>query len=243
MTVTSMFSWIDWGRTFDVLLGAILAIAFAIFVERIRKPRLTQLIGKTDIIRPSISNFPIVDGTSLRVRVLAEPLFWGARWMMRAPAVQCRGEVSFHHFDGQYLYSREMHARWTGTPEPLQTIGVDSNGHPIAIPDPYKIVAPSEVDIAPNESESIDVVARFDSDAECYGWSNESYKRGWRNPEWIIPSGRYLVRVSIRSGGLSWDEVFRLINDVPRTDFRLESATATDKRNVQCFVEMRNQHS
>jgi hypothetical protein len=234
-----LFGWIDWSRTFDVVLGAILAILFAIFVERIRKPQLVLSVGDTDTIHSTNPNLQIQEGTSLRVRVFAKPLYWGTRWMMRAPALQCRGDVSFHHLDGQYLYNREMRIRWTGTPEPLQVIGVDPTGQPITILDPYKIVAPSQVDIAPDEEESLDIVARFDNDAQCYGWSNESYSRSWRNPAWLIPFGRYLVRVSIRSGGQSWSDVFRLINDVPRTDFRLEIATAEDKKKVARHV--RNQ--
>lgn len=239
INLLDLFGWIDWGRTFDVVLGAILAILFAIFVERIRKPRLTMSVGHTDIVRPTGPNFNIGDGKSLRVRVFAEPLRWGTRWMMRSHAVQCRDDVSFHHLDGQYLYNREMRARWAGTPEPLQVIGIDANQQPITILDPYKIVAPSEVDIAPSESETLDIVVRFDNDVECFGWSNESYQYAWRNLVWRIPFGRYLVRVTIRSGGQSWSEVFRLINDVPRDDFRLEPAIAKDRKKVALHV--RNQ--
>jgi hypothetical protein len=208
-------------REFDVVLGAALAILFAIFVEWLRKPQLTLSIGNTDIVRSSGATFPIHDGKSLRVRVFAEPLWRITRWMMRSPALQCRGKISFHHLDGQYLYSREMGARWAGTPEPLQTIGVNPNGEPISMIDPYKIVTPSRVDIGTEEHESLDVVARYDNDLDCYGWSNESYLHDWRNPAWRVPAGRYLVRVDIRCGGQSWNNAFRLINDVPRDDFRL----------------------
>lgn len=239
--VPELVAWVDWSRTFDVVLGAILAILFAIFVEWLRKPRLRVTVGATDTVRPAQPNFPIQEGKSLRVRVFAKPLLPGTRWMMRAPALQCRGQISFHHLDGQYLYDREMQGRWAGTPEPSQTVGIDHNGQPVSVLDPYKIVTPSRVDIAVQEEESLDVVARYDHDADCYGWSNESYLHHWRNPAWRIPAGRYLVRVAIRSGGQSWSGIFRLINDVPRNDFRLERSSCFDKLKVRRFVKLRTQ--
>jgi hypothetical protein len=66
--VSGLFGSIDWSRTFDVVLGAILAILFAIFVERLRKPQITLSIGNTSVVRSSQPNFPIQEGTSLRVR-------------------------------------------------------------------------------------------------------------------------------------------------------------------------------
>jgi hypothetical protein len=102
-------------RAFDVVLGAALAIFFAIFLEWLRKPKLIQSIGDITDIRPAAGG-PITEGRSLHVRVFAKPLPWGTRWMLRSPALQCRGEISFHHLDGQYLFDRIMPARWAGTP-------------------------------------------------------------------------------------------------------------------------------
>jgi hypothetical protein len=161
--------------------------------------------------------------------------------MMRSPALQCRGEISFHHLDGQYLFDRLMPARWASTPEPVQTVGIQ-NGTPVAVLDQHKLLTPSRIDIATNEEESVDIAVRFDNDVDCYGWNNDSYRYGWRNPAWQIPEGRYLIRVSITSGGQSWSDIFRLINDVPRTDFRLAPATSDDKEKVLRHLALRAGH-
>ena len=82
-----------------------------------------------------------------------------------------------------------------------------SNGRysmtPVAVLDPYKLLTPSRIDIATNEEESIDVAVRYDNEVDCYGWNNDSYRYKWRNPAWRIPPGRYLVRVTITTGGQS----------------------------------------
>jgi hypothetical protein len=56
----------------------------------------------------------------------------------------------------------------------------------------------------------------------------------WRNPIWRVEFGRrYLVRVMVTSSGQKCVGVFRLVNDVERSDFRLEDATAEDIARVQ----------
>lgn len=44
----------------------------------------------------------------------------------------------------------------------------------------------------------------------------------WRNPAWRLITGRYLVRAVVVCGGQRFRFQARLINDVSRTDFRLE---------------------
>ncbi len=86
------------------------------------------------------------------------------------------------------------------------------------------------MDIYPGEVELLNIAGKFDDDADCYGWSNESYFSDpvWRNPNWRLPVGRYLVKVVVNTAGEKVSSVFRLINDVPRTDFRLEPTMPKD---------------
>ena len=224
-------------RAFDILLGAALAIGFAILVEYLRKPNLTQSIeppveisGNTQL---SITNMRVV-----RVFINARPLPRITRWMMRAPALQCTAKISFNHLDGQDLFDRSMPGRWSNSPQPVQVVGVQ-NGNPIAVLDPHKLLTPSRIDIHPGERESLDIAVRIDNDSDCYGWNNDAYIHQWRNPEWRLAAGRYLVRVTVTSGGQLWSEIFRLVNDVPRTDFRLVPATAEDKANIQRHLNLR----
>lgn len=78
------------------------------------------------------------------------------------------------------------------------------------------------------------VVARYDDDKECYGWSYESYfsKPPWRNPNWKLEAGRYLIRVEVICSVGRCISVFRLINDVPINAFRLENPQPDDYRKV-----------
>ena len=87
------------------------------------------------------------------------------------------------------------------------------------------------MDVYPGESQRLDVAAKFDNEAECYGWSNESYFSNpvWRNPDWTLPSGRYLVKGTVISSGEKCTGVYRLVNDVPQSDFRLEEAMPEDR--------------
>jgi hypothetical protein len=82
----------------------------------------------------------------------------------------------------------------------------------------------SRIDVYPGGSELLDVAARLDDDEEAFGWNNDTYfcPTPWRNPEWKLEKGRYLVKVTVNSSGQQCSQVFRLVNDVPRGDCRLE---------------------
>jgi hypothetical protein len=118
-----------------------------------------------------------------------------------------------------------MPARLTGA--------VDSSGKFLALLDPERLVEPSRIDIYPGHLQPLDVAARFDGEAECYGWNNESYIHQWRNQAWRLPLGRYLIRVSVASSRETWSNVFRVVNDVSRTDFRLTPASREERRKMK----------
>jgi hypothetical protein len=214
------------------VFGALLAIAFTMLVEWLRKPSLTQSIEVQPL--DTAPNNPIAKNMrALRINVFSKPLPRFARWMMRSPASRCRGTISFHHLDGQDVFGRVMEGRWANTPEPARLAGIDAaTGRLISVLDPERLGTPSRIDIFPGQVQPLDVVARFDDDADCYGWNNDSYAHQWRNPAWRLPPGRYLIRVTVTSSGQSWSTVFRLINDVPRTDFRLIPASRKDRRRI-----------
>jgi hypothetical protein len=163
---------------------------------------------------------------------------------MRAAALQCRATISFHHLDGQDVFGRSMEARWANSPEPAGLDGVGGVARQgsdttdtihIRIFDPMRLSLVSRIDVYPGESEVLDVVARFDNEEECYGWNNESYLRDplWRNQKFKLNRGRYLLKVTVSSSGQSCVGYFRLINDVPQSDFRLENATAAQRRAIE----------
>lgn len=117
-----------------------------------------------------------------------------------------------------------MAGRWAGTPEPTAIPVIGTNGVEFQIIDYARLTTDSRIDIQPGEGTALDIAAKFDDEPECYGWSNEAYfvRTPWRNPSWKLDKGRYRVRAVVISGGHKYSFEARLINDVSRTDFRLE---------------------
>jgi hypothetical protein len=212
----------------EVVLGAIVAIVITIWVESLRKPKLTLEIGKPSDI--AYVNRPARNARFLGIELINKPLPKLFRWLQRNAAVQCHGTIEFYHLDGQNVFGRSMPIRWSGSPEPvpmLISVGVQR----ILLSDPARFTLTPRIDVYPGESERLDISAKFDDENECYGWSNENYFSNpvWRNSNWRLSSGRYLVKVTIVSAGEKFSGLFRLVNDVPRRDFRLEPSLPSDK--------------
>ena len=166
---------------------------------------------------------------SLRVILSNKPLPGWIRWMYRSPALQCHGNISFHHLDGQNVFGRSMILRWTTAPEPNPLEIIIGNQRGVVF-DPVRITHLQKMDIYPDENAEIDIAVRLDNDAECYGWSNESYFSSplWRPANWRLNQGRYIVRVNIFSSGETISKLFRLCNDGVRQHFRLEATLPSD---------------
>lgn len=210
-----------------VVLGAIIAILITIWLENLRKPRLEIRIAP-----PADAQYqgrPATNARFVGLELTNRPLPRWARWMSRNAAIQCHGTITFHHLDGQNVFGRAMPLRWSGSPEPIAMRLVAGDKH-IFIADPARFTLTPRIDVYPGEAERLDVASRFDNEDECYGWSNESYfsDPAWRNPDWKLPSGRYLVKVTAISAGEKCIGIFRLINDVGQQDFRIEPALPTD---------------
>jgi hypothetical protein len=140
-----------------------------------------------------------------------------------------------------------MEARWSNSvqPAPLEGTGTVSRKQPnssvisddvkIYILDPMRLSLESRIDVHPGEKEELNVAVRLDDDEACYGWNNETYfsTPPWRNEKWRLGPGRYLIEVIVSSSGSRCVGVFRLINDVPRTAFRLEPATRDQVRLIK----------
>jgi hypothetical protein len=157
--------------------------------------------------------------------------------MQRAAALQCRGEITFHHLDGQDVFGRRMTVRWSSSPQPVGSQVTDLKGQIQFVIQDFARTAEARMDVYPGEEEILDIAARFDEEPDCYGWNNDAYLFNWRNPNWRLSSGRYLVRVVITSSGQKCFGKFRLINDVSRTDFRLEPATAEDRMKLRLLSD------
>jgi hypothetical protein len=125
-----------------------------------------------------------------------------------------------------------MPIRWTNSDQPISH-HVDE-GRVRELFDAAKYNAAFRRDCFPGTKEAIDIAGRFDEDEECYGWSNDTYlpNKGWRNADWRLPKGRYLVRVTVYSAGEKVSSVFNLENSLSRQHFRLSEGTQTDLRKL-----------
>jgi len=219
--------------TLSILFGGLITILTAIGVEALRRPKLRLSIEDPPLDLPS----PDGKGMRRNLRLVLhnDPLPFVARWMQRAAATQCRGEITFRHLnDGQDIFGRAMAVRWVKSPEPIASRIVGPDGKiQFYIQDFSRADTDSRIDVYPSDQELLDVAVRFDGEAECYGWNNDSYLYEWRNPDWKLRSERYLVKVVITSSGQKCTGVFRLINDVEnRTDFRLIDVSSEDRAKV-----------
>ncbi len=205
----------------EVLLGAVVAIFITIWTENLRKPRLKIRIA--DPIDREYEGRPAKFARFLSVNVINEALPRWARWMSRNSATQCHATITFHHLDGQNVFGRTMPTRWSRSPEPVPAQVVFDN-KVLLITDPTKFEMNTRFDIFSGESEELNIAARFDDDSDCFNWSNENYfcDPPWRHPRWRLSPRRYLVKVVVTTAGEKVAHVFRLVNDVPRQDFRLE---------------------
>jgi hypothetical protein len=209
-----------------VVTGGIISIVITIVVESMRRPQLRL---------STLDPFDFELLRSLRLTVKNEDLPRCARWMMRAPASQCHGKITFHHRDtGHDVFARQMQTRWASQPEPTPLILAMPDGIQLRIWDFARLSFGVHADIAPAEAEVLDVAVRFKNEDDCYGWNNETYSIADKhNPKWKLGRGQYLVRVTMVSSGLIFSEIFRLVNDVGQQDFRLEKATQEEKQRVE----------
>ena len=214
--------------------GAIISILITIAIEYLRRPNLHLMIEQPPQEVTYQDNLhPARFSRYLRLHLFNKPLPKWARWMLRSPAIQCKGTITFHHLDGQNVFGRAMAVRWAGSPQPLPIEGVTEDNKRFQVFDPTRLSLDSRIDVYPGDQQLLDVACRLDDDEDCFGWNNESYLQPmqadlWRTPDWRLQPGRYLVRVSISSSGQTCVRVFRLINDVGRRDFRLEPALPGD---------------
>jgi hypothetical protein len=218
-------------------LGALLTLLVSIFIEYQRKPKLSLSIENPpfDHIYP---HAPARNARFIRAILTNKPMPRIFKWLGRSAAMQCSGEVQFHHFDGAPIFSRNMPIRWAGSDEPL-TYQVIDEAKVALVFDVSKYNLAFKRDCYPGTNEQIDIAARFDDEPECYGWSNETYLpgRGWRIPDWKIPAGRYLVYLRVVSSGDSISSVFQMENSVTRDNFRLLPANKEETKNIKAFHE------
>lgn len=211
-----------------VVIGGVITMLTTIMVENLRKPHLE--IGMAAPTDREYQDRPAKHARFVHVAVRNKPLPSWARWMSRNVAIHGGATITFHHLDGQNVFGRAMQGRWSSSPEPVPlSLFVEGKTEGFLV-DPSRLTLVSRMEIPVGEAEILNVAGRFDQENECYGWSNESYFSNpqWRNPNWRLLGGRYLVKVTVASAGEKCTGIFRLINDAPQNAFRLEPGSQVD---------------
>src|SRR6516165_11540042 len=148
-----------------VFFGAVVSMATAILVEYLRRPSLDLRIAPPADTVHTPSSRPFTKRRSLSVILDNNTLPWWAKWMLRAPALQCRAAISFHYFDDQNdIFGRAMEGRWSGSPEPVPiALAQNPEGQLLALIPEWR-----GVDVLPGDRGHLDIVVRGDDDEECY---------------------------------------------------------------------------
>ncbi len=131
-----------------------------------------------------------------------------------------------------------MPGRWVDSPEPVPMVGqIGSQPFTLYNPNILNSIASGlrYIDIYAGFPRILDIAARFDDEADCYGWNNENYfsQPIWRNPNWrLLPDSRYLVSVKVEADAATGSALFRLVNDGTIESFRLEQALPDDLNRI-----------
>lgn len=121
------------------------------------------------------------------VRVRNRPPSRVLRWfLVRQSAEGCEATIEFRRAGEADLAIPETQARWSGTPQPLRIVGVDTAGQIVKVFDQEMVPATTQIDLPPTEEGHELAVAFIRDDGSAYAWSATSYAYGmeWRNPEW-----------------------------------------------------------
>lgn len=210
-----------WLTAIGAFVGAVLSLVISIIIENQRKPKLSFRIEDP----PSDNEYP--NSPAKKARFLRIQL-WNSempkifRWLSRESAMQCNADIQFLHLeDLAPVFNKKVPARWSGSDEPISPQIHPKTGEQVPQFDISKYNAAFRRNCYPGTKETIDIVARFDADEDCYVWTNENYIKGWRNNDHKLSKGRYYVIVTVYSSGEKTRGYYKLENSVSVKDFRL----------------------
>jgi hypothetical protein len=221
--------------TIGAFLGASLSFFANIFIEYKRKPKLCfEIEEPPNDFTFNIKSAPAKNARFLRVKLINKSMPKWLKWLDRNTAKQCSGDIQFYHLEDYIpVFSKPMPIRWAEAEEPITT-HILANGQSSQQFDYTKYNTAFRRDCFLGKSELIDIVVRFDDDNNCYGWTNDNYmpSKGWRNTDWEIPKGRYLIKLNVYSSGETASAVWQLENSTSQKHFRLIQATSENIKRL-----------
>jgi hypothetical protein len=213
-------------------LGALISLIISIIIENQRKPKLSIELDN-DSLDNNLVGKPAKIIKLLRVHVINKKKPAIFFWMNRDAAMHCNSEIQVFNIDNLLpRFSQPIPTRWPRSDEPLSYLFNPSKKELKQIFDISKYNAVNARNIYPNSEEPIDTFVRFDDDEECYIWNNDTYYRGWRNPEVKIPSGRYYVIITVYSSGDVIKGYYQLENSASIDHFRLIELEKEEKQKL-----------
>ena len=170
-----------WIQLFIAFVGSIPALLFALWVERQRMPKL-KILASEEANADNTYQTPNAHAGQrwkfFRVLVENKPFLFPFSWIPRQTAENCRAKIEFSKIGTEYS-SFSMSGRWASTPE-IPHVPNDAI---------LKLLYPDPVTIPVGEKEYLDVITKYEKDAEAYGWNNEAYFHNWRTPNYKLERG------------------------------------------------------
>lgn len=183
---------IDWNITIGFLLGIVASSIAAIAYERATRPLLEVVLDDGRRALGDYPGLPPLEFYHLKVRNC--PAIWPLPG--RKPAWSCKATIEILSAEGGTRFPDPIYVRWTSQPEPLTPAVTGDQS--VSIIDFARLVVARKVDIHLHEEQKISVGLKYEGQAECYMFSNESYLYpAWANPAWRLEQGEYRVRVTV----------------------------------------------
>jgi len=143
----------------------------------------------------------------------------------RSPAFNCRIRINFCDPGGAEEFG--ISGKWDRGSQPLVYQWVPMKLHEdgtienkyTETPNDFLIPFSESIDLYPSDPESFGFIVKYDDDPDCYGFSAWGYLRfglGHRIPEWKLPQGKHLAKVTLTfssgSTGRKFSKEFKVEN-------------------------------
>lgn len=202
------------------LFSIAVAIGIPLGIEWLKRPKLILQLGDmTDRDSPC---WRIV-----HVRAVNSPLRGRRGWfLLRNDATGCEAHVVLRSKLGGDPV--EFPGKWSSTPEPIQTVGID--GRAVEFYDPQKLPTALTCSVPPTDSgQAIAIAIKHGGDTVAYGFGpelyGESHPAPLRTPSLALPDPEYEVTVTVTAGQIERVARFVLHNrGSGRGDLELRAA-------------------
>lgn len=224
--------WISWFWTniVEKLWPALVAVFLTQWAtqrfNKMRKPKLEMI---PEGVQPG--NWGVLDKNTgivqpgspyhtwrIKVKQVKIPRYLARLIRNRDSALQCKADLTFYPSNSQPSFS--MQGRWANTTQISYISPLDQL---------ERVMYPDRISVGYNSSEPgvLDCIVKFDDDKNAaYGWNNEAYVRGGKNPRTKLGIGTY--KVDVRLSGQNFPELTKRFHIVISEDWQGTSLTLAE---------------